>query len=130
MAPRSTSQAQAMAPKLKNRSLGLEEAQKCAARSARQEEAIAKEAANLALQDWYMAGYKRANAIIPKMQIESNLKEVGAIPGWQVQKGQRNGYVMLTTVVDGTPRPTILELDYERKLTGGLTYRQLHQQVR
>jgi len=115
---------EAMAPKLKNRSLGLKEAQEYAAK------ALAKDMAIAALECWYRIGYNRANARIPSIQVESNFKEVAAIPGWQERKGRKNAYVMLTTVVDGTPRPTILELDYERKLTGGLTYRQLHQQVR
>ena len=37
---------------------------------------------------------------------------------------------MLTTLLGGTLRPTILVLGSEYKPTGGLTYRQLHQQVR
>ena len=63
------------------------------------------------------------------MQIDSNLKEVAAIPGWQERKGPRNAYVMLMSLF-GTPKPTIIVLDYECNPSGGLTYRQLHQQVR
>ena len=78
-----------------------------------------------------MRGYNRANAIIPQMQIDSNLKVVAAIPGWQEQKGRRNGYVMLTTLHHGTLRPTILVLDVGGwKPSGRLSYRQLHQQIR
>ena len=81
--------------KLRNRPLCFEEARK---------------AAKDALQEWYTHGYNRANAIIPQMQIDSNLKVVAAIPGWQEQKGPRNGYVMLTTLIHGLLRPTILVL--------------------
>ena len=120
-----------MARKVKNKALGKVEAREYAARAALHcEESVAKEVAKAALQDWYTTSYERANAIIPKMQIDSNLKEVASIPGWQEQKGPRNGYVMLTTLLAGIPRPTILVLDYECEPTGGLTYRQLHQQIR
>ena len=101
--------------KLRNRPLCFEEARK---------------AAKDALQKWYTHGFYRANDIIPQMQIDYNLKVVAAIPGWQAQKGPRNGYVMLTTLVHGTLRPTILVLDVERKPSGRLSYRQLHQQIR
>ena len=37
---------------------------------------------------------------------------------------------MLTSLLSGTPRPVILKLDYERHPTGGLTYRELHDQIR
>ena len=109
-----------MTQKLKNRAITREEAQLSSARNA----------AKAALQRWYQKGFYRADAIIPKLQIESNLKEVASIPGWQEQKGSRNGYVMLTTLVGGTLKPIILVLDYEAVPCGGLTYRQLHQQIR
>ena len=103
-------------PKLKNIPLGLQE--------------VAMKAAQAALRVWYTRGFNRANAIIPQMQIDSNLKEVAAIPGWQAQKGVRNGYVMLTTLVHGRLRPTILVLDIEHSPSGRLSYRLLHQQIR
>ena len=87
-------------------------------------------AAQAALRVWYTHGHNRANAIIPQMQIDSNLKEVAALPGWQAQQGVRNGYVMLTTLVHGRLKPTILVLDIEQSPTGRLSYRQLHQQIR
>ena len=117
---------EAMPPKLKNRSLGLKEAQEYAAK------ALAKDIAIAALECWYRIGYKRANARIPSIQVESNFKEVAAVPGWQERKGRKNAYVMLTQLLDETPNPCIIELDYsnERKPCGGVTCRQLHQQVR
>ena len=117
---------EAMAPKLKNRSLGLKEAQEYAAK------ALAKDIAIAALECWYRIGYKRANARIPSTQVESNLKVVAAIPGWQERKGRKNAYVMLTSLLDETPNPCIIELDYSNdgKPCGGVTCRQLHQQVR
>ena len=63
------------------------------------------------------------------VQINSNLKVVASIPGWQEKKGIRNGYVMMCSLLDATPRPLILVLDYQIA-GGGLTYRQLHRQVR
>ena len=106
-----------MAQKLKNRALTREEAQ----------ESCARNAAKAALRHWYETAYSCANAIIPKMQINSNLKEVASIPGWQEQKGSRNGYVMLQNLASGERKPIILVLDYKN---GGLTHRQLHQQIR
>ena len=109
-----------MAPKLKNRSLRLEEVQAAAA----------KDAAKGALQHWYERCHYRANVIIPKMQIDSNLKEVATIPGWLEQKGLRNGYVMLINFISGTKKPMIVLLDFEYHRSGGLTGHQLHQQTR
>ena len=91
-------------PKLKNIPLGLQE--------------VAMKAAQVALRVWYTHGHNHANTIIPP------------IPGWQTQIGVRNGFVMLTTLVHGRLRPTILVLDIEQSPTGRLSYRQLHQQIR
>ena len=102
--------------KLKNRRLLLKQ--------------IARNAAKYALQGWYTHGRNRADAIIPQMQIDSNLKVVAAIPGWQAEKGTKNGYVMLTTLIHGTLRPMILVLDPVPGTPGRLTYRQMHQQIR
>ena len=92
--------------------------------------AVAREAARNALGRWYTQGYTRADAAIPKMQVDVNLKVVASIPRWQEIKGPRNGYVMLTSIVQGTPRPVVLELDLDIRPSGRLTYRQLHRQIR
>ena len=95
--------------------------------------ATATDAARQALCQWYERGYRYANASIPNMQRDSNLKVVAAIPGWQAQKGERNGYVMLLSLWSGKLTPAILYLTYaDRKgfRAGGLTYRELHRQVR
>ena len=102
--------------KLKNRSLRRED--------------FARAAAKAALWDWYETGYKRAMKKLPTMQIDSNLKKVASIPGWQEKKGIKHGYVMLASWFTGTLRPIILTLDYETKASGGLTHRQLYLQVR
>lgn len=109
------------------------------------QECIAKEAAKDALLAWYAKGFQIAEKIIPKMQIDANLRVVAAIPDWVKQKGERNGYVMLSNVSDQTPKPITLVLSEwwtqskqrgicrmrtERMRTGGLTYFQLHQQIR
>ena len=115
-----------MAPKLKNKQLSREDWK---AYEAIKAESIAREAAKAAPQRWYETSYDRANAQIPTLQINSNLEVVASIPGWQEKKGIRNGYVMMSTLLDATPMPLILVLDYQR-VGGGLTYRQLHRQVR
>ena len=87
-------------------------------------------AAKVALQDWYSRCYDRAQDIIPRMQIQSNLEMVAAVPGWTEEKGLNNGYVMLRNMVNGEPRPMIVVLDYASHPAGGVTGRQLHKQVR
>ena len=82
--------------KLKNRSLRRED--------------FARAAAKAALWDWYETGYKRAMKKLPTMQIDSNLKKVASISGWQQKKGTRDGYVMLNSMLVGTLRPIILVL--------------------
>ena len=120
-----------MAPKLKNKPLQQDEVRAYAAAMAIQHQIFeAEKAAKEALKEWYSIGYNRANAELPKIQVNSNLKEVAQMPGWQKRKGSRNGYIMLTSLLNGTLRPMIVVLDYEENPTGGLTFRHLHQQVR
>ena len=90
----------------------------------------AKYAAKLALEKWYKRGFSNADSAIRKLQIESNLKIVQAIPGWQKNKGNDNGYVMLDMWLSGAKRPVVVMLDYKQKACGGLTYRKLHEQIR
>jgi hypothetical protein len=79
----------------------------------------ARVCARSALETWYSYGYRKANAQIPRLQRESNEKEFGCItPG--------NGYVVLLRMFSGTLKLLTLSLDG----AGGLTYRQLHRQVR
>ena len=59
--------------KLKNRSLTRDEAH----------EHIVRSIAKVVLQDWYSTGYSRANALMPRIQIDDNLKKVASIPGWE-----------------------------------------------
>ena len=70
-----------MARKLRNKPISRDDAAKKAA----------NEAAKAVLNSWYDTGYHRARKLIPKEQIESNLKVVASIPGWKEQKGFRNG---------------------------------------
>ena len=109
------------------------QAARAAARAARAAGAKATDAARHALCKWYEQGYKYANASIPNMQRDSNLKVVAAIPGWQAQKGEKNGYVMLLSLWSGKLTPVMLKLNYDQLhgyRTGGLTYRELHKQIR
>jgi len=104
-----------MTPKLKNKSYGWE---------------LARNAAKLALGEWYSYGYERANILLPRIQVHENLKDVAVRPGWQQQKGYKNGYVMLTSLLNGELTPMIVVLDYTFWSQGGLTYRSLHKHVR
>ena len=125
-----------MPPKLINKPLSREQ---CLLRASmylwkaamlRWHEPVAKEAAKIALASWYETAYIRADALIPDMQRDTNLSLVKVIPGWLEKKGIRNGYVMVTTLFDQTPKPLIIILDYSKRVSGGLTYRQLHLQLR
>ena len=91
---------------------------------------IANEVARAALSSWYDAGYRNASQLIPKLQVQSNLKVIASIPGWFEQKGVRNGYIMMCSLFNSVPKPVIMELDYNVSKSGGLTYRQLHRQAR
>ena len=99
-------------------------------------EAEAHAAAKIALGRWYHRGFLAADAAIPRLQVESNLKMVAKIPGWQTTKGVRNGYVMLEMPLSGNLRPIVITLEhherYERSYQSrsSLTYRQLHHQIR
>ena len=109
-----------MAPKIRNRPLRLDEV---IANTAR---VVARDA----LQRWYLRGYERADALIPQLQINSNLCQVAILPGWLERKGLSNGYVMLVSLFNGYPRPMIVRLDFGSHPAGRLTGRQLHQQAR
>ena len=94
-------------------------------------EAEAHAVARSALAGWYRRGFVAANSAIPKLQIETNLKIVSSIPGWPEAKGERNGYVMLDMPLSGRLMPIVIILEYGKsRIRGGLTYRQLHQQIR
>ena len=90
----------------------------------------AKNAAKLALEEWYKLGFSNADSAIRELQIESNLKIVKAIPGWQENKGNDTGYVMLDMWLSEAQRPVVVTLDYENKAWRGLTYRQPQEQIR
>ena len=75
-------------------------------------EASAKYAAKLALKEWYKRCFSNADSAICELQIESNLK------------------IVLDMWLSGAQRPVVVMLDYKQKACGGLTYRQLHFQIR
>ena len=113
-----------MAPKLRNKAFRPDEVRHAEWReSYEQREAAneAREVAKVALMLWYETSYANVERDISKMQIDSNSMEIDG--------DSRNGYVWLTALFDGAPKP-IPVLDYEQNPTGRLTYRQLHQQVR
>ena len=49
------------------------------------------------MREWYAHGYNRADTVIPRMQVDTNLKVVATMPRWKELKGPKNGYVMLET---------------------------------
>ena len=129
--------------KLSNRSLPRPAPAQVVLRTAEDElrdsHAAALRVAKDALQGWYAKGFHNVNKSISKMQIDDNLQVVASIPGWTERKDERNGYVMLISLFDGSRKPMIVILEecWRRKtgkrsgwFTGGLTYRQLHQQIR
>ena len=109
---------------LKNRSLSVNEY--CAREAAK----MARLAAQELLTRCYKKGFQEAEKKCAQKQIEENLEMVASIPGWVEAKGKRNGYVMVCTSIDETPRPIILELDYQLKPSGGLSYEMLFDQIR
>ena len=93
-------------------------------------EVEARDVARSALREWYHSGLRKADSAIRVLQIESNLNIVKSIPGWQENKGNINGYVMLDMLLSGAQRPVVVTLDYEQKACGGLAYRELHKHIR
>ena len=119
-----------MARNLINKPLVLQDSRELAARDARQRtERAAKEIAKTALQNWYEHAYRNAAGQIPQFQQNANLQVVALMQDWLNRKTVKNGYVMLRTLF-GDEQPAILVLDYEMSASGGLSYRELHRQVR
>ena len=113
--------------KLVNKSISRDQARDRAARKFALDESVARKVAATALLRWYEQAYQEVHHhLAPEMQVNDNLKIVSAIPGWQQKKGTRDGYVMLCNLFDSTPKPMIVMLDHE----GKVTRRQLYQQVR
>ena len=107
---------------LRNRKLTPEE---CVA--VRQE--CARASARLALTDWYAIGFRNAENRLRKVQIDENLELLKDHPNWRATKDPMDGYVMLKSLVS-EPKPVCLRLDFQQARTGGLTYRELHKQLR
>ena len=92
------------APKLiPNRALRQTDVEVAAAASDRlaleYKERDARAHAKAALQRWYIQCHQNADVQIPHMQIRANLLEVAAIPYWQQRKGDKNGHVMLSSLI-------------------------------
>ena len=97
---------------------------------------IVRRVAASCLETWYAAASANAERQIRQLQVDENLFKVSQIEGWQKLKGTQNGYIMLvTSLLHGESVPVILQLNYKEgtlgyKPTGGLTYRQLRDQIR
>ena len=109
--------------RLTNRKLTPAESQKLAEQAAN---ALAK----TALRNWYASSLDRANQLLPGIQINDNLALLKDFPDWKATKNYRDGYVMLMSVLTGTRTPVTLRLNYDVLASGGLTYRELHRQLR
>jgi hypothetical protein len=119
-----TTTGKATGQKLRNRPLALLEYQKI------ENIRLARSAAQQALKHWYQEGIQQADALHPQLQINDNLAAVASIPGWMESKGRRNGYVMVCSNLDETPKPTLIKLDYNMRPSGGLSFRMLYSQIR
>ena len=122
-----------MAQKKINRSMTPAEARKAqhilAAMTrlqARVDESLtARGAAKEALTTWYNKGFRKANVLLPQIQIEDNLKDLRYVHGWEEKKQSKDEYIMLRGLFSGSLTPVVLHLD-----CGTLTFRQLYQQLR
>ena len=88
----------------------------------------ARDTARLLLAGWYVRGAHRADVLSPEIQIEENFRSLATMP--KLIKNVKDGYVMICSKLDETPRPVVLKLDYGIHPTGGLTYRMIYDQVR
>ena len=110
-------------PRLTNRKLTSAECRKLA-------EEAANVSARIALRNWYASSLYRANQLLPGIQINDNCRLLKKFPDWNATKNHRDGYIMLMSVLNGTRTPVTLCLNYGEAATGGLTYRELHRQLR
>ena len=94
----------------------------------RREIADARDTARLLLAGWYAHGAHQADVLSPKIQIEENFHSLSTMP--KLNKNVKDGYVMICSRLDETPRPVVLKLDYDLRPDGGLTYRMMYDQVR
>ena len=94
-----------------------------------------RKAAKAALKQWYHRALCDAEEQIAKVQLDENLFLLRRVQDWHKQKNIKDGYFMMVTPHNWEPRPVILKLDYtdaayNEDRWGGLTKRQLHQQIR
>jgi len=123
-----------MAPRIANRKMTPEECRKKKEEDERtqreKDRALAQLVARDALARWYEDSASRVDIMTPVLQLDANMSQVATIPGWVERKLLRNGFVMICTPVNMTPRPVVIKLDYSIKSSGGVTGRQLHKQIR
>ena len=96
------------------------------------ERAVAMAAAKEALTTWYRTGFYKADARLPQIQIEDNLKDLRYVHDWKDEKQSKDAYIMLRGHFSGSLTPVVLHLDVPDIWTSGgtLTFRQLYQQMR
>ena len=94
------------------------------------ERAVARDAAKEALTTWYRTGFYKANARLPQIQNEDNLRDLRYVHGWKGKKQSKDAYIMLRGHLSGSLTPVVLHLDFSVVPGGTLTFRQLHQQMR
>ena len=111
------------AKKLRNRKLSVEELKEI---NHRQVAEIAKKA----VAAWWRSAVRDASETLRAFQRNENLKLLAKMPDWVKFKGRKNGYVMRCSIFNYEPVPVRIELNYEDRASGGLTYRELHEQMR
>ena len=104
-------------PQIQNRSLTREEALKAkqvleavealmAKQGLQAQEAslnkVARATAKKALTRWYTEGFHKADRKLQQIQISDNLQLVTAILDWKSMKHEKDGYIMLKGLADGT----------------------------
>ena len=89
----------------------------------------ARLAAKDALCFWYQAGYRQVCLKLRETQIDENLELAKKHLHFKDAKRLKDGFIMLKSMF-GDPEPVVIRLLYDEAPTGGLTYRQLHTQLR
>ena len=94
------------------------------------ERAVARDAAKKALNKWYKTGFYKANARLPQIQIEDNLRDLRYVHGWKDKKQSKDAYIMLRGHLSGSLTLVVLHLDFSVVPCGTLTFFQLYRQMR
>ena len=76
------------------------------------ESLTARGAAKEALTTWYRTGFYKADARLPQIQIEDNLKDLRYVHDSKDTKQSKDAYIMLRGHFSGSLIPVVLHLDF------------------